>query len=84
MKHWKFFVGIRLLITFRRKWRINFGAGGLGSVHRNKIRHSFIFNHMLLSNSNAAHVGLFGQGKAPSMKSVIRFNERKRREKLAL
>ena len=49
IRHWKMFVGLRLIIGFRKKWRLNFGGGGLRNVQRNKIVHAFNLKHLFAS-----------------------------------
>lgn len=70
--HWKLFVGLRLLIKFRQKWKLNYGADGLRNVHKNKIRHALMMYHVFSTSSNEAIIGLSECKRARTMKQLIR------------
>lgn len=79
IRHWKMFVGLRLLIGFRKKWRLNFGSGGIRNVQKNKIRHTLILYHLFYTSSNTAIIELSKRGRTTSMKQIIRFNVQMKR-----
>ena len=82
VRYWKLFVGIRLMIKFRQKWKLYYGAAGLENVHRNRIRHALMLYHSFCNSSNDAIIGLSAKKRASSMKQLIRHEQKAIRDRM--